>query len=243
MAGLAATVQPARGPPKPDKARIDRLAYVVSARPARPAPVQTRARPATTPRTGPAQSNASRVVLAPRTAALLLHSGPCCDVLQCCASVSTEVRARTRSVPGHAGHIPQGGRAGGGRGRAGRRRVPGAAGPAPAAAPVARDGRLPAGVRGGAAQSRQGARPGRSPGAPRLPTGGAFVRRAWQRPAAAAIICCLGLQQVTVWLTVCMIRSNPDLNLRGRAAHPGREGAQSGRAAGRGRRQCAHMLP
>jgi len=158
-------------------------------------------------------------------------------------SVSTEVRARMRSVPGHAGHIPQGGRAGGGRGRAGRRRVPGAAGPAPAAAPVARDGRLPAGVRSGTAQSRQGARPGRSPGAPRLPTGGAFVRRAWQRPAAAAIICCLGLQQVTVWLTVCMIRSNPDLNLRGRAAHPGREGAQSGRAAGRGRRQCAHMLP
>lgn len=31
MTGLAATVQAARGPPKPDKARIDRLAYVVSA--------------------------------------------------------------------------------------------------------------------------------------------------------------------------------------------------------------------
>ena len=33
MTGLAATVQAARGPPKPDKARIDRLAYVVSAPP------------------------------------------------------------------------------------------------------------------------------------------------------------------------------------------------------------------
>lgn len=33
MTGLAATVQAARGPPKPDKARIDRLAYVVSAQP------------------------------------------------------------------------------------------------------------------------------------------------------------------------------------------------------------------
>lgn len=31
MAGLATTVAATRGPPKPDKARIDRLAYVVSA--------------------------------------------------------------------------------------------------------------------------------------------------------------------------------------------------------------------
>ena len=30
MVGLAATVQATKGPPKPDKARIDRLAYVVS---------------------------------------------------------------------------------------------------------------------------------------------------------------------------------------------------------------------
>ena len=30
MMGLAATVQATKGPPKPDKARIDRLAYVVS---------------------------------------------------------------------------------------------------------------------------------------------------------------------------------------------------------------------
>ena len=30
MVGLAATVQATKGPPRPDKARIDRLAYVVS---------------------------------------------------------------------------------------------------------------------------------------------------------------------------------------------------------------------
>ena len=29
MVGLAATVQATKGPPKPDKARIDRLSYVV----------------------------------------------------------------------------------------------------------------------------------------------------------------------------------------------------------------------
>ena len=34
VTGLTATLQAARGPPKPDKARIDRLAYVVSAPPA-----------------------------------------------------------------------------------------------------------------------------------------------------------------------------------------------------------------
>jgi hypothetical protein len=33
MVGLATTVHATRGPPKPDKARIDRLAYVVSAWP------------------------------------------------------------------------------------------------------------------------------------------------------------------------------------------------------------------
>lgn len=33
MAGLAATLAATRGPPKPDKARTDRLAYVVSAPP------------------------------------------------------------------------------------------------------------------------------------------------------------------------------------------------------------------
>ena len=33
VTGLTATLQAARGPPKPDKARIDRLAYVVSAPP------------------------------------------------------------------------------------------------------------------------------------------------------------------------------------------------------------------
>ena len=30
MVGLATTAQATKGPPKPDKARIDRLAYVVS---------------------------------------------------------------------------------------------------------------------------------------------------------------------------------------------------------------------
>ena len=41
MTGLAATVQAARGPPKPDKARIDRLAYVVSAPPPLPTRIQS----------------------------------------------------------------------------------------------------------------------------------------------------------------------------------------------------------
>lgn len=36
MVGLATTAQATKGPPKPDKARIDRLAYVVSEPPPEP---------------------------------------------------------------------------------------------------------------------------------------------------------------------------------------------------------------
>ena len=52
MLGLATTVHATRGPPKPDKARIDRLAYVVSTRPFPHTPLCHDACPAHTQRVG-----------------------------------------------------------------------------------------------------------------------------------------------------------------------------------------------
>lgn len=74
------------------------------------------------------------------------------------SSRNAEPWACARSLAVDAGDVPEVGRAAGGRGRAGRGRVPGAAGAAPPAAPVPRHRRLPAGLCAGAAQPRQGVR-------------------------------------------------------------------------------------
>ena len=64
MLGLATTVHATRGPPKPDKARIDRLAYVVSARPFPHTPLCREACPAHTQRVDCCLAHTLRLTIA-----------------------------------------------------------------------------------------------------------------------------------------------------------------------------------